>query len=133
MYSSTSPEISAAPPQQLPKAPALEGIESMSVPWFISRPKLAARFKRCADDIEQSCRMHALAESAGNELDMQLYGAQRVSLLDKFEAYADAIEEFTGRRYFFNRTDEFYGICTENDDYLYLVSKEDWEDRQEEK
>lgn len=95
-------------------------------PWFISHPELSACIRLCADELNNACLMHTLAERTQTDLEIQVCSLRKNVLLEKFEAYAEAIEAFTGTRYSFYRTDTHYGICDEEDNPLYLVSREPW-------
>lgn len=79
--------------------------------WFGDHPGLATELRVCADDLNFACMMHELAEKTQSEIEIRLCSFRKDILLEKFEAYASAIEAFTGIRYSFFRTDTHYGIC----------------------
>lgn len=41
------------------------------------------------------------------------------TLFSVWHVYQSAIKQFYGIEYSFNRTDEYYGICTQDEDYLF--------------
>ena len=41
----------------------------------------------------------------------------------KWQVYKMAIKQFYGIEYYFSRTDEYYGLVTENGDWLYKVDR----------
>ena len=43
--------------------------------------------------------------------------------LARFDGYIEAIEAFTGIHYNFTRTDEYYGICDDNEKFIYKVPR----------
>lgn len=42
----------------------------------------------------------------------------------QWQVYKMAIKQFYGIEYYFSRTDEYYGLVTENGDWLYIKSIE---------
>lgn len=87
--------------------------------WFGDHPELATELRACADDLNVACMMHELAEKTQSEIEIRLCSFRKDILLERFEAYASAIEAFTGIRYSFFRTDTHYGICDDSNMTLY--------------
>ena len=102
-------------------------------PWFLNYPEFAASIKLCADELNAACVMHTLAERTQTDLEVQVCILRKNILLEKFEAYMESIEAFTGTRYSFFRTDTHYGICNPEGTPFYVVSLEPWTPSQQDK
>lgn len=87
--------------------------------WFGDHPELATELRACADDLNVACMMHEPAEKTQSEIEIRLCSFRKDILLEKFEAYASAIEAFTGIRYSFFRTNTHYGIGDDSNMALY--------------
>ena len=92
-----------------------------SIEWYKKFPSLLDSLRRCADkldDICDTCSIPGLSVSEAYlcELRKSLY-------LERLDGYTEAIEAFTGIHYNFTRTDEYYGICDENENFIYKVPR----------
>ncbi len=88
--------------------------------WCKEAPDLFNSVCRCADWLEEVCNTcrpgEHIEEHQLSELRKSLY-------LARFDGYIEAIEAFTGIHYNFTRTDEYYGICDDNEKFIYKVPR----------
>lgn len=102
---------------QLKKRPS----ETSDMPkWCKEAPDLFNSVCRCADWLEDVCNTchpgEHIEEHQLSELRKSLY-------LARLDGYIEAIEAFTDIHYNFTRTDEYYGICDDNEKFLYKVPR----------
>lgn len=60
----------------------------------------------------------------GNLFEEQKYRMQAAFLQAQWEVYKMAVRQFYGIEYCFSRTDEYFGVCTEDEtDWLFKVER----------
>ncbi|MEZ3454772.1 MAG: hypothetical protein K1W17_10475 [Oscillospiraceae bacterium] len=105
----------------MPRKVIVRAAAAENTAWYKQFPSLLNSLRRCADKLDDICDMNSIpgisvSESLLCELRKSLY-------LERFDGCIEAIEAFTGIHYNFTRTDEYYGICDDNEKFLYKVPR----------
>ncbi len=89
--------------------------------WYKKFPSLMDTLRRCADKLDDICDMNSVPGI--NISEAYLYELKKSIYLERFDGCTEAIEAFTGIHYNFTRTDEYYGICDDDEKFIYKVPR----------
>ena len=85
--------------------------------WCKEVPDLFNSVCRYADWLEDACNTCRPGKQIEeHQLSESLY-------LARLDGYIEAIEAFTGIHYNFTRADDYYGICDDDEDFIYTVPR----------
>lgn len=88
--------------------------------WCKETPDLFNSVCRYADRLEDACNTCRHGEHIE---EYQLSELRKSLYLARLDGYIEAIEAFTGVHYCFTRTDDYYGICDDNEEFIYKVPR----------
>lgn len=88
--------------------------------WCKEVPDLFNAVCRYADWLEDACNTCRPGEPIGEH---QLSELRKSLYLARLDSYIEAIEAFTGIHYNFTRTDDYYGICDDDEKFIYKVPR----------
>ena len=88
--------------------------------WRRDVPTLFNSVCQYADWLDAICIACPPAEQI---VERQLCELQKSIYLARLDGYIEAIEAFTGIHYNFTRTDDYYGICDDDEDFIYKVPR----------
>lgn len=89
--------------------------------WHIDAPALFNSVCRYADWLEAACNTCRPGEC---DTEHSLSELRKTLYLARLDGYIEAIEAFTGIHYNFTRTDDYYGICDDDECFIYKVLRQ---------
>lgn len=88
--------------------------------WRRDVPSLFDSVCRYADRLEAACNACPPTEQV---IEHQLSELRKSIHLARLDGCIEAIEAFTGIHYNFTRTDDYYGICDDDENFIYKVPR----------
>lgn len=89
------------------------------------KTEFGIELKKTVEAMEYTLSMMSKCIDMNNWEDIKQYDNGLYNLLDCFNIFRLAIKQFYGIEYFFDRTDNYFGICTKDgSDWLFKVERE---------